>query len=445
MVASKKTLAKDEAFIRLILITVLGFMLLASLIGISAMLRLVFSYSFGTQLKPADNCIRSFKNLELPEQNELSIILSKHNHKPPRNLDLYPKLPKDHIVIVLYVHNRPKYLRIVVDSLSSVSGINKTLLVVSHDGYYEEMDKIVQSIKFCRVKQIFAPYSPHIFPDRFPGPSPFDCKDKEDQNRTRCEGNADRYGNYRSPKIASLKHHWWWMMNTVWDGLEETRDHSGHILFIEEDHFVYPNAYHNLQLLTQLKATKCPQCYAVNLAPSNVQSRGEGWKELIAEKIGNVGFAFNHTVWRKIHRKAREFCMFDDYNWDLTMWSAVYPTFGEAVYTLRGPRSSAVHFGKCGLHQGRRPHAACIDNEARKFEVKSVDRVTNINSDWGVFVYHNQGGYQDGFQGWGGWGDVRDHQLCLSFSNMYQGPEAGMCETDVYSQISSKEKSINLS
>ncbi|PIA25609.1 hypothetical protein AQUCO_11000024v1 [Aquilegia coerulea] len=361
----------------------------------------------------------SREDLKLPEQNELSISLEKRNWLPPRNLRLFPKLAKDHITIVLYVHNRPQYLRVVIESLSRVKGIEETLLIVSHDGYFEEMNKIVEGVRFCQVKQIFAPYSPHLFPDAFPGVSPGDCQEKDDASKKNCRGNPDQYGNHRSPKIVSLKHHWWWMMNTVWDGLQETREHSGHILFIEEDHFIFPNAYRNIQLLSALKPKKCPDCYAVNLAPSDVKSRGEGWECLIAEKIGNIGYAFNRTVWRKIHSKARGFCFFDEYNWDITMWATVYPSFGNTVYTLRGPRASAAHFGKCGLHQGQGDKGACIDQGAVTIGVEEIDKVPNINSKWDVHVIKHQSGYQAGFKGWGGWGDERDRHLCLDFAQMY--------------------------
>ncbi|KAK6149174.1 hypothetical protein DH2020_016699 [Rehmannia glutinosa] len=420
----RKPRLNDALFRRLVLIVVLGVILLVLLLRENAIANLITRYSFETDentraIHNNYNYTLDFKNLKLPKQNELSISLEKRNLMPPRNLDLYPKLAKDHIVIVLYVHNRPQYLQVVVDSLSFVSGISETLLILSHDGYFEEMNKIVENIKFCQVKQIFAPYSPHIFPGDFPGISPLDCKNKDDPAKTKCIGTPDQYGNFRSPKIVSLKHHWWWMMNTVWDGLNETRFHYGHILFIEEDHFIYPNAYRNLQLLIEWKPKMCPHCYAVNLAPSNVLSRGEQWDVLIAERIGNVGYAFNRTVWRKIRKKAREFCLFDDYNWDITMWATVYPSFGERVYTLRGPRTSAVHFGKCGLHQGQGGKEACLNNGVLNFEVKEIDRVANIESDWGVFVYENQDGYKTGFRGWGGWGDVRDHQLCLDFAKLY--------------------------
>ncbi|GLT25170.1 hypothetical protein SLA2020_003170 [Shorea laevis] len=359
------------------------------------------------------------EKLGLPKQNELSIRLEMQNRLPPRNVDQYPNLAKDYIIIVLYVHNRPQYLQVVVQMLSQLVGINETLLIVSHDGYLEEMNEIVKGIKFCQVKQIFAPYSPHVFSNSFPGASSNDCKSMKDAAKKHCRGNPDQYGNHRSPKIVSLKHHWWWMMNTVWDGLKETRQHSGHILFIEEDHFIFPNAYRNLQILVSLKSEKCPDCYAANLAPFDVNSRGEGWDSLIAERMGNVGYSFNRTIWRKIHKKAKEFCFFDDYNWDITMWATVYPSFGSPVFTLRGPRTSAVHFGKCGLHQGQGQGGACIDNGLVNIRVEDIDKVPNIKSHWEVRVYEHQPGYKAGFKGWGGWGDNRDHQLCFNFARMY--------------------------
>ncbi|KAL3841237.1 hypothetical protein ACJIZ3_025828 [Penstemon smallii] len=419
----RKSRVRDAVIRRLLLISVIGVVLFVLLMRTNTIVDLFTKYSFESdeRFEEIHNnySLVLKKNLNLPKQNELSISLENRNQMPPRNLDLYPKLAKNHIVIVLYVHNRPQYLQVVVDSLSRVVGISETLLIVSHDGYFKEMNKIVESIKFCQVKQIFAPYSPHVFPNTFPGISPYDCKDKDGSLKMKCEGTPDQYGNHRSPKIVSLKHHWWWMMNTVWDGLEETRGHFGHILFIEEDHFIYPNAYRNLQVLTELKPKKCPHCYAANLAPSDVKSRGEKWESLIAERMGNVGYTFNRTVWRMIHRKAREFCSFDDYNWDITMWATVYPSFGGPVYTLRAPRTSAIHFGKCGLHQGQGENAACIDNGALNFEVEEIDKVQNVKRNWGVHVYEHQAGYQAGFRGWGGWGDIRDREMCLDFAKMY--------------------------
>ncbi|KAF6153746.1 hypothetical protein GIB67_000979 [Kingdonia uniflora] len=413
----KKSRVKDVAFRRiltLVLVTLLGVSLLVVLLKTN-------SYSNTISQTPDESNYISLGVKEIthfPKQTKLSISLEKMNGLPPRNLDIFPKLGKDHIPIVLYVHNRPQYLHVVVRSLSKVKGISETLLIVSHDGYFEEMNKIVEGIRFCQVKQIFAPYSPHLFTESFPGVSPKDCRDKDDPLEKKCNGNPDQYGNHRSPKIVSLKHHWWWMMNMVWDGLKETRSHFGHILFIEEDHFIYPNAYRNIQLLAELKRKKCPECYAANLAPSDVNSAGEGVNKLIAEKMGNVGYAFNRTVWRKIHLKAKDFCFFDEYNWDITMWATVYPSFGAPVYSLRGSRRSAAHFGKCGLHQGQGEQNACIDDGAVSIGVEEIDKDVNINPNWEVHVIKHQQGYRAGFKGWGGWGDDRDRQLCMDFTHM---------------------------
>eukprot|EP00250_Pteridium_aquilinum_P017297 c23555_g1_i1 orf=395-1759(-) len=354
------------------------------------------------------------RNISLPHNN-LSSLLQQRNSLPPRNLDLYPALPRDHLVIVLYVHNRPAYLRVAVAGLSKVTGISEALLIVSHDGFFPEMNEIVKSIRFCQVKQIFAPFSPHIFSGMFPGVSPGDC---ENNDRSNCTGDADQYGNHRAPRIVSLKHHWWWMMNTVWDGLPETRDFYDHILFIEEDHFLFPNALRNMQTLSALKACVCPGCYMANLAPADVNFKGERAQILVADKIGNMGYAFNRTIWRKIHMHAEQFCNFDDYNWDITMWVVVYPEWGGTTYSLRGPRQSALHFGKCGLHQGRKEGHACLDEGGQLPPVEKEDMVYNINPNW-VVRYSSVKGYDRGFKGWGGWADKRDISLCLNFASMY--------------------------
>ena len=210
-------------------------------------------------------------------------------------------------------------------------------------------------------------------------------------------------------------------MNAVWDGLPETRRYFGDILFIEEDHFIFPNAYRSIQLLVNLKLRKCPRCFAANLAPLDVASKGEGWQKLVAEKIGNVGYTFNRTIWRNIHSRAKEFCKFDEYNWDITMWSTIYTSFGGPVYTLRGPRRSAAHFGKCGLHQGQGSEAAaCVDRGEAMIQVEDVDRRVNIEPSWDVQYIEKQSGFGKGFKGYGGWGDARDHDLCMSFASMYR-------------------------
>jgi len=60
--------------------------------------------------------------------------------------------------------------------------------------------------------------------------------------------------------------------------------------------FYRGRSFHLSKLLTKLKSLKCSYCYAVNLSPSDVLSKGEGVDSLIAEKIGNIGYTIIHLI-----------------------------------------------------------------------------------------------------------------------------------------------------
>ena len=60
-------------------------------------------------------------------------------------------LGPESVVIVVQVHDRANYLKILLDSLRKVKGIEKTLLIFSHDVFSQELNSIIQSIDFCPV------------------------------------------------------------------------------------------------------------------------------------------------------------------------------------------------------------------------------------------------------------------------------------------------------
>ncbi len=82
---------------------------------------------------------------------------------------------KDDLVVVVQVHNRPEYLRLLVDSLRKSKDIEKVLLIFSHDVWSPEINQIVASVDFCLVLQIFFPFSIQLYPQEFPGNDPRDC------------------------------------------------------------------------------------------------------------------------------------------------------------------------------------------------------------------------------------------------------------------------------
>eukprot|EP00850_Spirogloea_muscicola_P009771 SM000055S18305 [mRNA] locus=s55:677559:679460:- [translate_table: standard] len=347
----------------------------------------------------------AWSDYAVPPTSERADRLAQFKRRPPANQDLFPALAEDRVVIVLYVHNRPQYLRLTMDALSRVDGINETLLVVSHDGQYDEMDAIVRGIRFCQVKQIYAELSPHLFPGRFPAATPADCRtwmDKE--RRPNCTGNADSYNEFRKIHALALKHHWWWLMNTVWECLSEMRGFSGHILFVEEDHYLYPNAYRTVQALVVMKAVHCRECWAVNLAPSRPGFAGEldERRGAVAEKMGFMGYAFNRTMWEALAGRSDEFCRFDDANWDVTVWAMLMEPLG--ALSIRATRTSAVHIGACGLHGNSygNMHSKCTAGDVPVPDVALEDHTLWLDVTGGLVTRWISKSQRTMFLGYGG-------------------------------------------
>lgn len=63
------------------------------------------------------------------------------------------KLNHESVVIVVQVHDRLEYLRILLESLREVKQIEHSLLIISHDVYSEEMNKLVREVDFCPVSK----------------------------------------------------------------------------------------------------------------------------------------------------------------------------------------------------------------------------------------------------------------------------------------------------
>ena len=79
------------------------------------------------------------------------LILKRNQEQKVFNGDKFPPLSNEGLVLVVQVHRREGYLKQLLESLRTVKEIESVLLVVSHDYYYDEMNRIVQSVDFCRV------------------------------------------------------------------------------------------------------------------------------------------------------------------------------------------------------------------------------------------------------------------------------------------------------
>ncbi|XP_067012425.1 alpha-1,6-mannosyl-glycoprotein 2-beta-N-acetylglucosaminyltransferase isoform X2 [Anabrus simplex] len=362
---------------------------------------------------PTANISEIRRNIE--RYNELQTVL---------NEDIFGPVQNDSLLIVVQIHTRIIYLRHLIVSLAQAKDIETVLLIFSHDYYDEEINELVQSIDFCKVMQIFYPYSIQTHPHEFPGESPGDCPRniKKEQAREMMCNNAlypDLYGHYREAKFTQTKHHWWWKANRVFNQLEVTRNHTGMVLFLEEDHYVAEDFIHILRLMERSCKTSCDKCNILSLGTylKTYNYYGDSKKAEVTPWVSskhNMGMAFNRSTWEEIRRCADFFCTYDDYNWD---WSLQHISQGCMQHKLhamvmKGPR--VFHIGECGVHHKK---ANCESTAV----ISKVQHVLKYASKH-LYPSHLQLTVTNGNKknklrkGNGGWGDLRDHQLCVNMT-----------------------------
>ncbi|KAL0269763.1 UNVERIFIED_CONTAM: hypothetical protein PYX00_007389 [Menopon gallinae] len=358
---------------------------------------------------------------------EIKMNIDRYNEMQYiHNEDLFGPLQNDSLIIVVQVHTRITYLRHLIVSLAQAKDIDTVLLVFSHDYYDEEINELVQSIDFCKVMQIFYPYSIQTHPDVFPGASPNDCPrdmKQDDAMIRKCYNAAwpDLYGHYREARFTQTKHHWWWKANRVFSQLEATRHHTGLVLFLEEDHYVVEDFIYLLQQMQRAVKTSCDKCniYSLGTYLKTFNYYSDSRKMEVTPWISskhNMGMAMNKTMWMGIRKCAQFFCSYDDYNWDWSLQHVSNQCLSQKLHVVvaRGPR--IFHIGECGVHHKKRNcEATTVINRVQqvlKFAKKHLfpSRI--------ILVYTINSKKQKIRRGNGGWSDIRDHQLCLNISKV---------------------------
>ncbi|CAL8235466.1 unnamed protein product [Boreogadus saida] len=332
---------------------------------------------------------------------------------------------KGNVVVVVQVHNRPDYLKLLIESLRKAEGVEGILLIFSHDVWSPEINQVVASVDFCQVLQIFFPFSIQLYPQEFPGKDPRDCPrdiSKKDAMTLGCINAEypDSFGHYREAKFSQTKHHWWWKLHFVWDRVRSLKDHTGMVLLIEEDHYLAPDFLHLLRLMSALKEEQYSECDVLSLGSySHIGFSSKANKvevKVWKSTEHNMGMALNREAYRKLVRCTDDFCTYDDYNWD---WSLQHLTVSclatyWKVMVAEAPR--VFHAGDCGMHHKK---AACMPaNQKTKIE-NILQSASNQLFPKNLLITkrlpaNGAGGVAPHVKN-GGWGDIRDHELCKSY------------------------------
>ncbi|XP_054168631.1 alpha-1,6-mannosyl-glycoprotein 2-beta-N-acetylglucosaminyltransferase-like [Oppia nitens] len=336
------------------------------------------------------------------------------------NYHIFGPLLSHHLVIVIQVHNRTQYLLSLIESLKQTKHINNVLLIFSHDVFNEEINSLISSINFCKVIQVFYPKSLQLHPNSFPGQSDNDCPrdvSYEDAVKIGCINrlSADTFGHYREAKYSQTKHHFWWKINIIFDLLNITRHHLGNFMFLEEDHYLAPDALHVWKLMNEYRNKNCPQCQVITLGSytHSYNYKQNGYKISISKWISsqhNMAFIINRNVWNLIKMCAKTFCTYDDYNWDWSLQYVSEKCLKSPLKTLYVLIPRVYHTGECGLHHNKQ-------NCNNKQVIQKIKQLLKTNGNYlfpKQMVLYEKSQFYPKIKVNGGWADPRDHQLCLN-------------------------------
>ena len=365
-----------------------------------------------------------FKKYKVKEQTILEKIHSVNEEQRVNNVDIFGHVNNlnTSAILVIQVHNRSHYLKHLIHSLSTAEGINKTLLIFSHDLWDDELNRLVNEIDFARSLQIFFPYSIQAQKNVFPGHSSNDCPSritKEEAEKRGC-ANAkwpDQYGHYRDAKLSQMKHHFWWKANYVFNELNISKNYQGLVLFLEEDYYLSKDFLSVLLLMEKERDLHFPTYEILSLGNHKLMDYEKTHNSIHLTHWSNTkhqGIAFNREVWVKIHACSLAFCLFDDYNWDYSFLHVSTSCLKEKLKVMFIKGSRWCHIGECGVHFKK---SKCDAEEAVKRAKNNLERLnpylfpTKLNI--GSFQPNHDARILPGF---GGWGDKRDHLLCMNIS-----------------------------
>ena len=246
------------------------------------------------------------------------------------------------VPFVFMVYKRVDYLKEVIETLRrSDFDAARVPLIISVDGHVPEMMEYVTSLrKEFKVTQLIHEFACHDHPTTFPGEDP----------ALNVGYKGDTYHNKRSWQITCCKHHFTWMLKTVFT-LDMKADA---FLFMEEDYTVSNNIYENIltSLALLVHGRDKDHLFGITLDPTDAASkpdktyREDGW---YVRSFVSGPMVLTRAMWDKVQSHAVEFCSYDDYNWD---WSLVNLMNLKLIprYVLTPTKLLVKHIGVEGMH-----------------------------------------------------------------------------------------------
>lgn len=364
-------------------------------------------------------------SLKIDDKDQIKKEVERLNQEQfIQNVDKFGlALGQESVVLLVQVHNRVDHFQVLVESLAKVRSIEQVLLIVSHDVFSHELNSVVRNITFCPVLQIFFPYSQQIYYNRFPGEHPNDCPrdiKKEQALEKKCNNaeHPDKYGHYREAKYCQTKHHWIWKLQFVFEHVRLLENYGGHILLLEEDYYVSEDILFSLNMMHNVKKKDCPECRMLVLGnyektQNFMVNGGKVERAYWVSSKHNMGMAFSRSLWEEIKKCGKEFCDFDDYNWDWTLQHLSMKCIPDKIRLLKMKASRIFHLGECGGMHTKNKNCDLVGKVKKAEELLGKNKqylfpnTVVLNGDSRMKLRDPKPN--------GGWGDLRDRTMCMSF------------------------------
>ncbi|KAI7692726.1 hypothetical protein SSS_10408 [Sarcoptes scabiei] len=238
--------------------------------------------------------------------------------------------------------------------------------------------------------------------------------------------NPDSYGHFREAKITQTKHHWWWKINYIMDNFLPSQNHQGDFVFIEEDHYLSPDFIHLWKLMKEIRKNFTQTGKTVNLLTLGNYEKSKQSKTDFSvvhntnwfSSHHNMAYTIDRNLWYKIKSCQREFCSYDDYNWDWSLQHVFDQCFKQKLSTLVPRTSRVIHIGSCGLHQREKN---CNESQKSKSSIgiNLFLNEQNLFPERLILQSKSLKTRRKKLRKNGGWSDPRDHFLCSHYG-MFQ-------------------------
>lgn len=370
---------------------------------------------------------------KLASSKILSIIHGANKEERILNVDTFGPITADTIIIVILLDKNSSGFKFVISSLSQVRGIEEALVIFSHSYFDEKTNSVIRSIDFCRVLQIYYPYSIQTHPEEFPGYDPSDCP--YDSNflslKRNCTGLLfrDVRGHFRNPPVAERKHHWWWTANNIFENFSSTARHTGLFIF-SEDNYIFMKDFIYMASYMKNVANSLPQCEFLSLGSDTTPVAPEKMKltNLYSVELSPWNpkehsrlLAFDMSVWNSIVSHYDVFCTLDDASWLRSLYFiSVHRRDGKRFKTLSAVTPRAFKIDSCASEFGF--FGSRCDLVKNVLTVTEIDKLNDEN----LFPSHlelyinveleDEDVIFDYSEGKGGWADPRDWALCRNMT-----------------------------